>query len=181
MESMTASDLELAEKASNGDRAAFHLILERHYDMIYRVAYRFTGYAEDAEDIAQDVCVSLVDKLKSFHGKSAITTWLYRITANTCMDFHRKNKSGRNMEKSFLEFEKNSRAEHAEESAKVAWLYREIAKLDADLKSTALLVLAEDLTHAEAAKVLECAESTVSWRMHEIRKILKTRMDSYHG
>ena len=70
-------------------------------------------------------------------------------------------------------------AEAFEDNRKVAWLYRVIAELEETLRETALLVLAEALSHAEAAKILGCAESTVSWRMHEVRKLLKQRVDTY--
>ena len=94
------SDSTLVQKAATGDRAAYQLLLERHYDMIYRVAYRFTGHAQSAEDVAQDVCVSLVDKLKSFRGDSAFSTWIYRIIVNACRDMQRKQSSHQGFDRS---------------------------------------------------------------------------------
>jgi RNA polymerase sigma-70 factor, ECF subfamily len=58
---MTTTDLELAEKARRGDRNAFRQLLERHYDSVYRVAFRFAGSV-------------LVDKLRSFRGDSQFST-----------------------------------------------------------------------------------------------------------
>lgn len=55
-----ASDAELIGRAKGGDRGAFGTLLERHYDFVYRAAYRWCGKKADAEDIAQEVCVRLI-------------------------------------------------------------------------------------------------------------------------
>jgi RNA polymerase sigma-70 factor, ECF subfamily len=178
---MEKNELELIARARKGDRDAFQRLLEGYYDMIYRVAYRFTGLKTDAEDIAQDVCVGLVDKLKGFKGESSVSTWLYRIVVNACNDFHRKNKSHRTLDERYTELGAQERAGDADNAKMLGWLYRQIATLSDDMKETALLVLGEQLSHAEAGKVLGIKEATVSWRMHEIRKELKARMDSYEG
>jgi RNA polymerase sigma-70 factor (ECF subfamily) len=168
------------ERARAGDRAAFQRVLEEHYTMMYRVAYHYTGQAQDAEDIAQDVCVGLVRALASFRGQSSVSTWLYRIVVNACRDFHKKRSTHQRLQQSYLELEKHDAAVEAEEARKRAWLYRAIAALEPALKETALLVLTEELSHAEAGAVLGCAESTISWRMHEIRKQLKATWEASH-
>lgn len=170
---MPETSTALACKAAAGDRAAFERLLEDHYDMIYRVAYRFTGTRHDAEDIAQEVCCALVDKLKKFRGDSSFTTWLYRVIVNTCHDLHKKNSNRTSLDKRYLDLDGLLRAETAEKTKQVSWLYRAIAALKPPLPETALLVLGEDLSHAEAGKILGVAESTISWRMHEVRKQLK--------
>lgn len=177
---MMSNELAIIEQAASGDGSAFRQLLEQHYNMIYRVAYRFTGQAQDAEDIAQEVCVGLVHKLRGFNGKSSFSTWLYRVVVNSCRDFQKKNGNHRRLENSYIELDKNEQIDKNETDKKIAWLYRTIATLEQSLKETALLVLAEELSHAEAGKILGCAESTISWRMSEIRKYLKNAMGSYN-
>jgi len=172
---MLDSNPDLIERVRKGDRRAFQMLLEGHYDMIHRVAYRFTGFMEDADDIAQDVCMTLADKIKSFRGESSFRTWLYRIVVNSCKDHIKKRATSRTNDVGYIELENSQRAASADTNKMVAWIYREIAQLGEPLKGTALLVLAEDLSHAEAGNVLGCAESTVSWRMHEVRKLLKAK------
>lgn len=174
------SDVTIIARVRKGDAAAFRELLEQHYDMMYRVAYRFTGQAQDAQDIAQEVCVGLTHKLTSFNGKSSFSTWLYRVVVNSCRDFQKKRSNHRTLESSYLEVEKNEQSDKNEADKKIAWLYRTIATLEQSLKETALLVLTEELSHAEAGKILGCAESTISWRMSEIRKYLKNAMGSYN-
>ena len=170
---MNTGDNELAAQAGNGDAAAFQVLLGRHYDSIYRIAYRFTGVREDAEDIAQGVCVSLAGKLRSFKGEARFTTWLFRIVVNAAQDFHRRNAATTRLNAAYGEISGLMREEHAEAAREQSWLYDALQRIGGDLRETAILVLAEGMTHAEAADVLEIRESTVSWRMHELRKDLK--------
>src|SRR3712207_5382238 len=86
-------DSELAAQALRGDRAAFQRLLERHYDLIYRIARRYVGSAADAEDIAQEVCLTLVTRLGQYRGRSRFSTWLCSVAINACRDFLRRRKS----------------------------------------------------------------------------------------
>jgi RNA polymerase sigma-70 factor (ECF subfamily) len=166
--------------AQNGDRVAFQKLLELHYDTIYQVAYRFTGQCEDAEDITQDVCVGLASKIHAYRGEAKFKTWLYTIIVNACLDGHRKRDRQYAQLADYLEYEAHDRAVNHDNAQQVAWLYRELARLKEPFKETAFLVLAEDLSHADVGKILGCSESTISWRMHEIRHKLKALMESDH-
>ena len=73
----------------------------------------------------------------------------------------------------YIAFADHRDADWADSEDKVKWLYQAMDGLDPALKETALLVLTEDMSHAEAGEVLGIAESTVSWRMHEAKKRLK--------
>ena len=85
-----ASDAELIVRAKGGDRGAFSTLLERHYDFVYRAAYRWCGKKADAEDIAQEVCVRLGKAIRDYRGGGAFTTWLYSVTMNAARDMMRK-------------------------------------------------------------------------------------------
>ena len=175
---MSRNEPALIERAQRGDRAAFRELIEAHYGQIYRVAYRYLGSAAEAEDRAQDVCVKLAGKLASFRGDSLFSTWLHQLTLNACRDYIKQQGSRRGVETTYSELEELQRP--GPDSGRAAWLHRTLATFDPVLKETALLVLSEELSHAEAAKVLACAESTVSWRLHEVRKLLKNLMEQGH-
>lgn len=166
-------DNELAAKAAKGDAAAFRYLLERHYDSVYRIAFRFSGQREDAEDLAQDVCTSLAHKVRSFRGDAKFTTWLFRVVMNAARDAQRKRSTAVKATKAYSEVSELERGEKAAADKDAAWLYDALEEVGSDLKETAILVLAEGFNHAEAANILDIKESTVSWRMHELRKHLK--------
>lgn len=170
---MIESDQELIGEIRAGNRVAFQELLERHYDAIFRIAYRFTGHTQDAQDVAQEICVKMPEKLKSFRGESNFSTWLYRVVVNACRDFQKKQSTHRTLETTYVEIEQGQKEDAADTGMKVAWLYRMLSQLEPALKETAMLILAEERSHAEAASILSCAESTISWRMYEIKKQLK--------
>src|SRR5262245_24501920 len=85
-----ASDTDLIGLARNGDRQAFGELVERHYDFIHRVAWRWCGHPADAEDVAQEVCARLGRAIGGFNGASAFRSWLYAMTINAARDARRK-------------------------------------------------------------------------------------------
>lgn len=174
---MKTDDNELALRAGGGDAAAFEVLLERHYLLIFRIALRFVGLREDAEDLAQEICVSLGHKLRLFKGEARFTTWLYRVVINAARDLKRKQQTAGRMQQNYSEFLELLRGEQAEAAENQAWLYETLDELGGDLRETAVLVLAEGLSHAEAAEILGLKESTISWRMSEMRKKLKALVD----
>jgi RNA polymerase sigma-70 factor (ECF subfamily) len=174
------TDSELAKSAGKGDREAFRRLLERHYDMMHRVALRFTGSAADAEDIAQDVCLALVRKIRGFRGEALFSTWLYRVVVNACRDFARRRATSRALVENYVAYRELDDADHADTGARLDWLQEAFLRLPADLRETVLLVVAEDMTHAQAAQVLDCAEGTIAWRMSAARKRLKLELEADH-
>jgi len=175
---MSDDDHDLARRACAGDRPAFRQLLERYYDTVYRVAYRYTRNIEDAEDIAQEVCMGLARKLHSFGGRSRFSTWLYSVAINACRDHSRKAQSASTLQANYAMFREMDEADHKDDQRRLTWLGEAIAGLEPKLRETAILVLSEDQSHAEAARALGCAETTVSWRMHEVRKKLKTLLET---
>jgi len=84
------TDSELAARAAAGDGAAFRTLVERHRAMVYRLAYQFAGNHHDAEDIAQDVFIKVYRSLDRFRYDAQLTSWLYRIVMNACIDHKRR-------------------------------------------------------------------------------------------
>src|ERR1051325_7448592 len=87
------TDADLAAAAATGNRHAFEALLRRHYDRVHGLAWQLTGSRADADDIAQDVCCALVEKIGSFRGEAKFTTWLTGITFNACRDFRRRRRA----------------------------------------------------------------------------------------
>lgn len=169
-----ASDEDLAEQAAAGDAAALRCLLERHYDLIYRMAFRLMGQREDAEDLAQDVCAALPAKLDRFRRRSRFTTWLYQVVLNAARDRYRRRATLAKATAGFEEISELERGGQAAADADAAWLYQTLDRIGGDLRETAILVLAEDMTHAQAAEVLAVREATVSWRMAKLKDKLKS-------
>ena len=166
------SDSSLVAAACAGDRDAFAALLERHYDRIHGLAWHFTGSRTDADDIAQDVCCILVEKIGSFRGEAQFTTWLCGITFNACRDWRRRRGSFRALTEKLTVFVGIAAVPDGRDLYDAIWLESAISRMKPALRDTAVLVAGQQLTHAEAADILGVAEATVSWRMHEVRRIL---------
>ena len=167
-----AADAELVASAAVGQRDAFEALLRRHYDRIHGIAWQLTGSRADADDIAQDVCVALVEKIATFRGEARFTTWLTGITFNACRDFRRRRRSLGGMIERLTVIAGLSQAPDGRDAYDAVWLRSAIARLKPALRDTAVLVVSQQLTHAEAAEILGVAENTIAWRMHEVRRLL---------
>lgn len=85
------ADSDLISRAAGGDPAAFQALVERHRSLVYRVAYQFAGNHHDAEDIAQEVFIKVYRSLDRFRQDSQLSSWLYRIVMNACIDHRRRH------------------------------------------------------------------------------------------
>jgi RNA polymerase sigma factor (sigma-70 family) len=174
-------DRDLVERAAAGDRDAFEALLRQHYDRIHRIAWRSTGSRSHAEDIAQDVCCTLVEKIATFKGEARFTTWLTGIVVNACRDHRRRGLTLMRLRERLSVLAGLAPRPDGRNAYRQSWLASELARLDPVLRDTVILVVGEDLTHAEAARALGVAESTVSWRMHEARRQLTHKTDAPDG
>jgi RNA polymerase sigma-70 factor (ECF subfamily) len=169
---MKASDESLAFAAADGDAAAFSTLIERHYDGLFRLAFRLTGARDQAEDLTQDICAALPAKLTSFRGTARFTTWLWRVVVNANHDRRRRQATRARHADGWGDWEKSRRAANEEAAEAVDWLTQAMRSLPDDLRDTLALVL-DDRTHAQAADILNISEGTVSWRISEARKHLR--------
>lgn len=170
---MEPSDASLVVLAQAGDARAFGALVERHYDLVFRLGWRMLGDRAEAEDLAQDVCAGLADKLNGFRAEARFSTWLHRVVVNAARDRVRRHASHARAAKGWGEVELARRADDAQAADGQAWLTEAMTALPPELRETVALVLGEDLTHAQAADILDVSEGTISWRMSETRRRLR--------
>jgi RNA polymerase sigma-70 factor (ECF subfamily) len=163
------------------DAQAFRELFEHYREPVFRLAYRFTGNADDAEDLAQDVFVRVFERIGTFRGESAFSTWLYRLAVNVCLNHQRKPQRTER-----LEVAENEPADGASNPA-TAYAQRElseqlqaaVASLPENLKSVFILVGMEDLSYQQAAEVLGLTVEAVRMRMSRARRELRDKLRSY--
>ena len=165
-------DAELVSAAVAGNREAFEALLRAHYDRIHGLAWQLTGSRADADDIAQDVCCTLVEKIASFRGEAKFTTWLCGITVNACRDHRRRRHTFKGLTDKLAVLAGLASPTDGRDAYDAVRLNNAISRLKPAYRETAVLVAGQQLTHAEAAEILGVAEATVSWRMSEVRRML---------
>ena len=170
---METDDDTLARAAAGGDRAAFSLLLTRHYDRIYGLAWRLTGARAEAQDLTQDICAALPAKLAHWRGEARFTTWLYRVTVNAAHDLRRRQATRARAADGWGDWELARQDEIATQAEAMDWLTWAMQRLTPALRDTVALVLGEELTQAEAGEILGLSEGTVAWRMSDVKKRLR--------
>lgn len=172
----------LVERAQGGDLAAYMELVFRYRKRIYQVIYRFTRNHDDTDDLAQETFLRAFRELGRFRRKSGFYTWIYRIAMNLSFNFLKKRK--KNMDwREYVDRLCGSGKDvlSGPEEASAAGEIRErlVAAVDSlawPYKSAFTLVVYQALTHRQAARILGCSEKTVSWRVHQARKILRVKL-----
>ena len=91
--SVAISDAEAVARTLAGERDAYRVLVERHSQYVYRLAYRMAGNREDAEEVVQEAFLRGYQKLSQFAGNANFGTWVYRIAANYAIDRLRQRKN----------------------------------------------------------------------------------------
>lgn len=163
----SAPEQALAIRASRGDVEAFRLLVEEHSGLVYRVALRILGL-EDAQDASQEVWIRVWRNIKNFRGESAFSTWLYRITVNTCLSVRRKEarRGEREYSGEKLPFLPEPHGGDADpEAAALSAEKREeiqaaLGHVRAEHRAALVLRHMEGLSYAEIARILEVPDGT---------------------
>ncbi|HEV2802382.1 MAG TPA: sigma-70 family RNA polymerase sigma factor [Pyrinomonadaceae bacterium] len=180
-------DARTVASCQQGDREAFRLLFETHKDRVYSIAlYFFGGDATLASDITQQVFLKLFTRIGQFRHQSEFTTWLYRLTTNTCIDEQRKRRRFTPLPDPACA---PARAHHVAAAAtlpaaEARFMRLEmadsvraaIASLKPKLRIAILLKYFEEMSYEEIAAVLNCSKGTVASRLNRGHRILAERL-----
>jgi RNA polymerase sigma-70 factor (ECF subfamily) len=86
------TDQELITGILNNDKTVIQFLVSKYHKQVIKTAFHLLQNMDDAEDLAQDVCVEIIESARSFKGASSLSTWIYRLTVNKSLNFIRKNK-----------------------------------------------------------------------------------------
>jgi RNA polymerase sigma-70 factor (ECF subfamily) len=180
------ADSDLIPRAAGGDPTAFQALVERHRSMVYRVAFQFAGNHHDAEDIAQEVFIKVYRSLDKFRQDAQLTSWLYRIVMNACIDHRRRhtpNGSAPFSEEAELRMlntpeERPGPEDRAYAGELGAVLGAEIGRLPHGQRIVFIMRHHQGLKLGEIASALGLAEGTVKRQLHaavhRLRRALST-------
>jgi len=174
----------LVAAARNGNRQAFAELVRLHRPRVFALALHLTANRADADDITQDVFIKALGRIHEFEGRSALFTWLYRITLNRALNFGRDARRRGTVDLNddrvvfavAVDAESNPRLALELKEA-YAVLVHALDALSPVLRSTVALVALQGLSHREAAVVLQTNEGTVAWRIHEARDQIRKHIE----
>jgi RNA polymerase sigma-70 factor, ECF subfamily len=168
-------ELDLIEKARDGDRAAYGELVRTHYPGVVHVVYRLCGDAALAEDMAQEAFLRAWVNLPSFRPGSPLRNWLYRIAVNAALDVLRR-RSEESLEDERVEMVRDQAPDP--ESAVIAreqtaFLQEAMGSLPEAARSVLVLREYGELSYQEIASVLDIPIGTVMSRLNYARTRLR--------
>jgi RNA polymerase sigma-70 factor (ECF subfamily) len=173
---MADADEELVLQSQNGSLTAFEELVRNHQRMIHSLTFRMTGSLADAEDLAQETFIRAHAQIGTFRGTAKFSSWLYRIAINTCLNWRQSELRRSHLQAScagdFSAQHLNGEIYPAEAASNQPVLAA-LLRLPAKQRAAIVLTIYDGLNHAEAAQVLGCSETTVSWRVFAARRKLK--------
>jgi RNA polymerase sigma factor (sigma-70 family) len=149
----------------------FNELFDKHYAKVFRLCKGyFNGSEALASDSAQEVFIKIWESLDSFRGESNVSTWIYRISVNTCLLYLRKQSTKK--EKATTVFPPIAAEQYSfEEEDRLQKMYTCIQKLEEKDKMTILMML-EGISYQEISEVVGITQEALRVRIHRIKKNL---------
>ena len=180
MNYQAAEDPALVAAARSGDIEAFETLVRRHTRVVYAHALRFFGDPSTAEDVTQEVFVKVYRSLDGFDERSRFTTWLFRVTRNTCLDEVRSGRR-RPIPVDPLDSPPVVQEDFSSEVALSASVHHAMRGLPPEDRDALAAVALFGLSYAEAADTLGVPVGTVKSRVFRARRTLAATLDLSAG
>lgn len=186
------NDLLIIKNLKAGDEVAFKELVETFQKKIYNTCLGLLQNTEDAEDITQEVFVSVYESINTFKGESKLSTWMYRIAITKSLEYIRaKNRKKRFA--FFQQFFTNEKGElknevghfyhpgvQLENKERAAILFLAIDKLPENQKTAFILSKVDDLSYSEIAKVMSLSVSSVESLLFRAKQNLQKYLGNYY-
>ncbi|MCK5879766.1 MAG: RNA polymerase sigma factor [Holophagae bacterium] len=180
------SEKQLIDRMKSGDEDAFTEFFDQYQNTIYNFGIRFCGNPEDASDILQETLINTFKYIRNFKGNAKLTTWLYRVASNACLQKRRKEGGQESSLDELLEISHEAGSDNRyhphekleqKEASKI--IENAILKLPANYRIPFLLREVERLPHHEIAEILETSLSNAKVRVHRARLMLRDLVADY--
>lgn len=186
------TDLELISEFQKGQQDSFEEIIQRYSNKVHSLASRLTRNAEDAEEVLQDVFVTVYRKIGGFEGKSSFSSWLYRVTVNAAFMKLRKKRQDHSVPiEDLLQSHQVIPALRSPESTQVDSLSMKhevlealeeaIMKLPDEYRPVFILRDVDGLTSKEVGKILDLTIPAVKSRLHRSRLMLRRKLQRFYA
>jgi len=167
-------ELNRIQSSLAGDTEVLAALVKEHQRMVLAVTYRMTGSLADAEDLAQEAFLRAFRQLNSFRAESKFSTWLCQIAVNLSLNWRAREKQRGDVHSKWVEnliSETDARDPLPDELSRR--VQQALNRLPPKQRAAIVLTVYEERSHAEAAKLLNCTEATISWRVFAARQKLK--------
>jgi RNA polymerase sigma-70 factor (ECF subfamily) len=191
---MSLRERRLIRRLRDRDEKAFREIVETYQDKVFNLTFRMLGDRVEAEDLAQEVFITVFKSIDSFRGESKFSTWLYRVTANHCKN--RIKYLARRHDRDRSEYDEAVGRESAagaltaptpsprpdtalEGVQREQMVQAAIAELEDDHRLLIVLRDIEELSYDEICSITDLPEGTVKSRLHRARLALRKKLTKH--
>jgi len=186
---MTEVDRALLRRLRDRDERAFRELVQAHRDRVFNISYRMLGNREEAQDVAQEVFITVFKTIDTFREEAKFSTWLYRVTVNHCKN--RIKYLARRHDRDRDQLDDNVQETNGAIATPVratlpdralegmqneVLLEAAIKTLDEDQRTVIILRDVEDLSIEEICEITELADGTVKSRLHRARLALRKKL-----
>jgi RNA polymerase sigma factor (sigma-70 family) len=184
---------ELARRAADGDREALSALVREIQQPMYRLALRFLGHPEDAQDACQEILIRIVTRLGTFEGRSKFTTWAYTVAVRSLLRTRKRlvesSVKGPEQFAAFLDAglgEIDTTLDEAEyqllcEEVRISCTYGMLLCLSRPQRAAYVLADVLGLTDADGAEILDCTRDAFHQRVSRARRTLRQVIDNRCG
>jgi len=176
----TTSETDLVERCKEGEQNAFKELFDMYKDKVFSTAVRILGNIQDSEDITQDIFIKLFKNINNYRGYSSLSTWIYKVAVNTCLDNLRKWKKYK-QDKSLDIMNNISSLPYMDNqpgSVQVI-IEKEIQKLPEGYRTVFVLHEVEGFKHEEISKIMNIAPGTSKSQLSTAKSILRKNLLPY--
>lgn len=173
METKGLAEQDLIRRVLDGDALAERKLYDTHVDRVFRLAYRMTGDATQAEDLTQDTFIRAFDRLADFRGESAFAGWLHRVATSvilTALQQRKRRQSVESLQEDMTELPSASRAEDPDLRRTLA---RAVSELDDSQRLVFVMHEMEGYSHQEIAAAMGTPVGTAKARLSRARQKLR--------
>jgi RNA polymerase sigma-70 factor, ECF subfamily len=169
------TETEAINLCREGQIEGLRVLYDLHRTKVYNLSWRMLGKPQDAEDALQEIFIKVFDRIKNYRGESAFSTWLYRMTANHCLDILRRRKI-----LSFIGMDHAPEASDRSESGRLGEqmglspvIEKALNKLPEKQKRCLVMREMEDLSYEDIAQALGLSLGSVKSNIHRAKAFLK--------
>jgi len=177
-------DTEIVSDILKGDRESFRVLAERYSDTLFRVAMGYLHSKEDSEDLVQEVLVKVYKSIETFKGDSKLSTWLYRITVNTCLnEIDKRGRRGvfERIEDGMAKIYNKGGVERDPQESMIAdevtiAVRKAIDSLPEKQKTAFILQKYQDLSQKEISSIMQLSEGSIEQLLIRGKESLKKKL-----
>lgn len=187
---MSELERSLLKRLRDRDERAFRELIAAHRDRVFNITYRMLGNRHEAEDVAQEVFITVFKQIDNFREQSKFSTWLYRVAVNHCKNRLKYLKRRHDKDRDEIDDDTTtagsngtigsplpSAPDRALEGAQMEKVLAEAIKsLDEEQRLVVILRDVEDLTIEEICAITELPDGTVKSRLHRARLVLRKKL-----